>query len=158
MTKPRPDALDAMRDLRAAAAVLEGVPNPPPAVARVLEGLGRYERNASAGLTLEQALGLAVGPGGKPWWRVEAKCQRDAELAALAREAFGDLDLSTAAREIARDARRYSASGWKADKDKALRDITDPKRRRLRRVLEAAEGRAIGERQVRNILKNQAGK
>lgn len=148
-----PDPLAAMADLRETAVVLERLPDQPPAVARVLGALRRYERDASTGLKLEEALGLAVGPGGKPWWRLEATRRRDAELAALAQESFSGIDLSTAAREIARDAARYAATGWRVDRDRPADALPD-KRRRLRRVLEANGGRPLCERRVRDILKN----
>ena len=44
-----------------------------------------YLENARHGVSLDQALGLAVGPGETPWYTTEALAKRDAAILALAK-------------------------------------------------------------------------
>lgn len=153
MTEQRPDILSAMTDLREVAAVLERIPDPPPAVRRVLDRLRCYEHGAANGLTLEQALALAPGRGGEAWWTLEERQRRDAELVAMAREFFPDIGIEEQARRIAAEALRYQTTGWRLERDRPSDTLPDPKRRRLHRALSAAGDRGIpGQRQLQNIL------
>lgn len=76
------DILARIEELRAAAAVLraEGLPN-------VAAGLERWLDCAAGGLTLEQALGVAVGArdGQRRWWTLERQARWHRNLAEYAR-------------------------------------------------------------------------
>jgi hypothetical protein len=80
--------------------------------------LTRYLENAQTGATLDQALGLTVGPGGMPWWREQALRQRDDAIRKLADRYFGALDLNGQADEILTAIRRYRGSRWSHDRSK----------------------------------------
>lgn len=98
-------SLDAMAELRLAADVLERAG----AVPRVVEALRAYESGAPEGLTLDRALGLTPGPGGLPWWRIEAHRRRDDYIRQTRQRHFADLGVTEAARVIASRARRLQA-------------------------------------------------
>lgn len=76
-----------------------------------------YLMRASEGVTLDQCLGLAVGPGKAPWHTKEAMAARDNAILALA-EFLPDQSPSAQAEQIATWSRRYVASAWRHDRDK----------------------------------------
>jgi hypothetical protein len=76
--------------------------------------LARYLREAAAGIDVDAVLGLAVPPGGTPWWRAAATAERDALIRTLAANIPG----RTYAKAIAVRQRleRYAASSWLRDR------------------------------------------
>ncbi len=83
----------------------------------LVEALQLYLERASHGFPIARALGLAVAPGGTPWWRREALARRDAALRRVAREHYGSLRQSDAAGAIAVGLSRYASSSWRHDRD-----------------------------------------
>ncbi len=79
--------------------------------------LRNYLTRASEGVTLDQSLEVAVGPGESPWYTREAMSDRDAAILALAKH-LPDLQPSAQAEQIATWSRRYVASAWRFDRDK----------------------------------------
>ena len=71
---------------------------------------------ASDGRALDAALGLAIEPGKRPWWRQEELNQRNAAFRDLAEKRFGSLDLNQRAGEILRAVRRYRHGRWRYDR------------------------------------------
>jgi hypothetical protein len=107
--------MTAIDDLRHAVTVLKREGS---AVAvRVAEGVERYIAEASAGLSLDGALGVATRSGNRPWWRAEQKARRAAAISRVAGEYFSDLSAAAAADEITRAARRER--GARNDSDAA---------------------------------------
>jgi hypothetical protein len=93
--------------LRRVAAALERGEVPAAADAAWLaSGVTRCVLGARGGATLDRELGLVAKPGGRPWWRIEERAQREAAVKRVAEEYFSDLCAAAAADEIARAARR----------------------------------------------------
>ena len=78
--------------------------------------LAAYESGARHGMTLDDALGLRVGQGERPWWAVEAMQQRDELLRAIARQHFPSMSRRAAAAAIAHELNRYRESRWRVDR------------------------------------------
>ena len=79
--------------------------------------LNDYLARAQEGVTLDEALGLAVGRGEAPWYTKEAMAKRDDAILALA-EYLPDQSPSAQAEQIATWSRRYVTSAWRHDRDK----------------------------------------
>ena len=79
--------------------------------------LNDYLARAQEGVTLDEALGLAVGRGEAPWHTKEAMAERDDAILALA-EYLPDQSPSAQAEQIATWSRRYVASAWRHDRGK----------------------------------------
>lgn len=129
-------------DLRRAAALLAGMSDP--AAARVAAALRRYEAEASFGVTLEQAAGLARAPGKTPWWEAEAIERRDTALRAMRDQHCAHLTITQAARQLATMGRRYQAGAGRRDRlahpSKTLFDVVVqaggfPRERRILDIL-----------------------
>ncbi len=75
-----------------------------------------YLQGAHTGVSLEQAFGLTVGPGGNPWWREAARKARDDAIRRLADRHFGNLDLNGQADAILTAIRRYRGGCWHHDR------------------------------------------
>ena len=76
----------------------------------------KYLQGAHEGVSLEQAFGLTVGPGGMPWWREESLKARDDAIRKLADQHFGNLDLNGQANALLETIRRYRGSRWRFDR------------------------------------------
>ncbi len=101
--------------LRVLVSALEtGEPLPAELAMPLAWGVRRYLANAADGLTLDSALGLAVG-GQQSWWLVERRGRRDAAIQALGALATAPA-MASRARHVAGliAAYRRSAS-WKRD-------------------------------------------
>jgi hypothetical protein len=80
------------------------------------EGFEQYIAHAHEGLSIEQALGLAVVRGGETWWSREHRLRRDETI----REFFvrycpGETDARRRA-TLQRELRRYERENWEIDK------------------------------------------
>jgi hypothetical protein len=91
------------------------VGEPPPAedVTWLTARLRAYLAGASAGLTLEQAFGLATAPGGCPWWRAERLAARDRTLRRLGATLEGKV--TARAHALALKLRDYAGRCWRRD-------------------------------------------
>lgn len=78
---------------------------------RFARGLDAYLELARAGMTLDQALGVKVEPGGSPWWVEDARERRD-ELVGEFAVCFCSAHTATARGEM----RRYEDGAWRRDK------------------------------------------
>jgi hypothetical protein len=94
-----------------------------------------------------------IEPALQPWarraWRLQ---RRDVALWAIAGEHYL-LECGTgraAAAAIARDLRRYAASGWRVEQGKS--PAGDGKRRAMHRILTLSDGKAVGKDRIREIL------
>jgi hypothetical protein len=112
------------------------------------QAIRQYEDGAATGLGLEHALGLVPAPGQERWWTVEARRDRDALIRQYRDEAFSNLSIAAAAREIVLAGRRYQASTWRLDKDGRT---PGPNHQRLAQVL-ATGAPFPGVRRVQAIL------
>ena len=141
-------AADRLRRLAVAAPTLG------PDGAWLAEVLVQYLVRAPAGLTLDAACGLALGPGGEPWWRTEARHRRDDLIRDMRRKFFPTKSTHGAAVAITDAARRYEATGWRRD-----RTLASPPpgyagtiRETLWLVLATGERFPSGWRQITEIL------
>ena len=92
-------------------------------------GLAVYLDGAPAGVKLEAALGLAVPPGGSPWWSERRRAERDRLIGELA-ATFPGPPWSRA--QAAADAlRRYRCTGWRHDRARGEPLTSDPRRKLL---------------------------
>lgn len=76
--------------------------------------LRAYLDDAATGVRLEEVLGLATPPGGRPWWRVEATACRDRLLRRLAELQPGATPTARV-NALLHKLRRYAATGWRHD-------------------------------------------
>ena len=117
--------------------------------------LRNYLTRASEGVTLDQSLEVAVGPGESPWYTREAMAARDDAIRKLASQHFGNLDLSGQADAIAQAIRRYRRARWRFDKLKECmpETYTDTPSESLYEVLCKGDGDAPqSKRHLRRIL------
>jgi hypothetical protein len=113
----------------------------PPVAAWLAQGARAYLRDAP-GVRLDAALGLHPAWGESGWWTTGPREERDAVLAEMDRQLFGQLDIPTAARSIVALARRRQERGAVDANEVAL----------LAKL--AMTGRNVpGEKQIRNILR-----
>ncbi len=75
--------------------------------------LQEYEAGARYGGSLDQALGLRLGPGTTPWWQIEDCGKRDALLRDIAARHFDGTTPRAAALAITTAVHRYAAAGWR---------------------------------------------
>jgi hypothetical protein len=97
---------------------------------------------------LDEVIEPALQPWARRAWRLQ---RRDVALRALAGEHY--LECGTgraAAAAIARDLRRYAASGWRVEQGKS--SAGDGKRRAMHRILTLSDGKAVGKDRIREIL------
>ncbi|MGC1861902.1 MAG: hypothetical protein WA733_12460 [Methylocystis sp.] len=107
--------------------------------------------DARGGLSLDEALGVAVLPGGEHWAAAEARQRRDAAIRDLAR-----IMPDASARAVGAALLRYGASRWRHDQ--ALATMPDAYRGTERAAMFAAYHSGGGkvptsERQLRAILR-----
>jgi hypothetical protein len=91
----------------------------------------RYEAEAEDGLKLDQALGLVSTPGQEAWWTAEKRQRRDGSIRQLFENSYADLNISEAAAEIEKLARRYHSSAWRIDREKLGEEWPTDDRKRL---------------------------
>jgi len=146
------DPVAALRRLRAGCAA--GRPLDPGLAGWLQQSLDRYLGRQS--FSLEAAFGIQPRHGGLAWWRREAIRERDQALRALAAEHFAEFAPTRRARAIACAARRYGASGWRFDcRDGALPpEPAGSIRHHLFRAFRSGAPMPLGERQIRNILRD----
>jgi hypothetical protein len=113
-------------------------------------GLERYLTGAAAGVKLEDALGVAVPPGGSPWWSERRRAERDAAIRELAVTFPG----STSARALAtaEALRRYGSAAWRLDHARGGPLGGDARRKLLFAVFAADEDPPTGTRRVYDII------
>lgn len=106
--------------------------------------LKRYLDTAPHGLTLDAALGVATPRGSRPWWRAEARRQRDVAIARL-RDLLPRVESYRSEVDgVVAALRRYHRARWRLDRTVAPRG--DPFRIAMRAVL-SADGK-VPSRQV----------
>jgi hypothetical protein len=103
---------------------------------------------------LDEALGLRSTRGGLSWWMEEAIRTRDAALRALAKEPNLPSSIRAKARVIRELSRKYAASMWRFDKERA--EMPAPYAGTLKQHLWTAfrsgAPMPIGERHIRTII------
>jgi hypothetical protein len=82
---------------------------------RFRAALACYEREAPAGMTLEDALGLTAAPGTDPWWTIEARQRRDQAIRDFVRAMFGAVD-DGVPKAAAKEIRDYQTDVWPRDR------------------------------------------
>jgi hypothetical protein len=118
-----------------------GQPLQPDDAAWLAAGARVYMETAPT-VRLDAALGLHPQWGEAGWWIAGPRAERDALLAQMDQQLFGDLDISAAARSIVALARRRQEC---ADVHAAAAPLLDQL---------AATGRSVpGQRQLMNILR-----
>jgi hypothetical protein len=110
-----------------------------------------YETKAPNGVTLDRAAGLVPKPGGRPWWRVEERAQREAAVKRVAEEYFSDLSAAAAADEIARAARRLRVARDDSDAARLAAAKRPAARRRLSELAVKTDALPAA-RQIRRAL------
>jgi hypothetical protein len=147
------DPLDMLRRLRAGCAVRR--PLDPALAGWLAASLDRYlARDADS---LEAALGLASGHGGLSWRRREAIRERNEALRTLAAGHFAHLPPAERARALASAASRYGACAWRLDRQAKELPAAEALTRRglLFRAFRSGAAMPLGERQIRNILREK---
>ena len=118
----------------------------------------RYLENASDGLTLDQALGLAPAQGEQSWWRREALDRRDTAVRELAGRHLHGMSPAAQAREIESLLRRYASTRWlRSDQYAGGTQPTEYEGRRewwLFEIMATGCG-DIGERTLRAVLSKE---
>lgn len=105
--------------------------------------------------SLEEAFDLLNCRGGVPWWKEERMRRRDGALRALADGLPGDdRPIGAVAREIHQIAKRYAASAWRIDRERAEMPAAyeGTPRAYLREAFRSGAPMPLGERQLRNII------
>lgn len=129
-----------------------------PIFAAVAECLRAYLAGAPAGCSLDEAFGIAVGPGGESWHARERRDHRDRELRAMV-ERYASPGLSSRGRAawLALWIRRYETSGWLRDREagEPPAHYAGNERECLFRAFKAAKV-PTDERQLRRILLGDA--
>jgi hypothetical protein len=124
----------------------------------VAERVRCYLAQAHTGLSLEEAFGLSVGPGGEPWYTRDRRVRRDGELRALVRR-FGapDRSLRDRALWLQHLVRRYEANAWPRDRSASEmpEHYLGTEREYLYRAFAACTV-PTSEKQLWNILKGDA--
>ena len=106
--------------------------------------------------TLEEAIGLHFGRGGVPWWLEDAMRRRDTALRELADAYLKGLSTAARARAIHREALRYAASSWRADRERREMPqwYAGTIHEGLWRAFKSGAPMPLGERQLRTILRS----
>jgi hypothetical protein len=112
-------------------------------------GFGVYLDGASAGVKLD-AFGVAVPPGGSPWWAEQRRAERDAAIRALAATFPGSA--SAWALATAEALRRYDSVGWRLDRRRGGPRGGDPRRRLLFAIFAADPDPPTSMRRIYNII------
>lgn len=108
--------------------------------------------------SVDAALGLRFPQGGVPWWREEAIRARDAALRDLAALFCAEGSTAAKAKRVHTLMVRYAASAWRHDRDREAmpeRYVGAPQEY-LWRAFTSGAAVPIGERQLRNILAEDA--
>ena len=110
------------------------------------EAFQQYLDHAHNGATLDQALGVAVSRGQRPWW-IREKRQRALEALATLNAHVATESYRSRADEIVAMLRRYQSARWKHDRNATPAPSTDPVRAAMHAVL-AGNGGEIPSRQL----------
>lgn len=104
--------------------------------------------------SFEEAFGLPSCRGGVPWWKEERMRRRDEALRMLARSLPAGRPVGALAREIHVMSKRYAASAWRIDRDRAEMPAVykgTPKQH-LWEAFQSDAPMPLGDRQLRNII------
>lgn len=98
-----------------------------------------YLENASAGLSLEAAVGVATPKGSRPWWRQE---ERDKSTKALRRllDLYPQAGIEDRISSIARDVDLYRQGRWQHARQQADVVYQDPKLNAIHELLVLTDG------------------
>jgi hypothetical protein len=99
-----------------------------------------------------RALGLRSTRGRRRWRTVNAIQRRNAILRTIAAEFFPDMKPARQGQEIARELRRYAATGWRFDQDKAACPHPEDSLRAHFWLLMRESGTGLSARRIRKIL------
>jgi hypothetical protein len=88
---------------------------PADVVAEVLVCVGKWVAGADKGVTLEDAFGVAVPPGGQPWFAILARERRDEAICKIAQAACPIGCVSEQADAALREIRRYAPTWRRRD-------------------------------------------
>ncbi len=115
-------------------------------------GINRFLARKSK--DLDGALGIVQAQGGLPWWREDAIRQRDAALRQLWQQTCPLDSVTARARKIAAMLRRYGASAWRIDRERAAMppNYAGTAHEFLWRAFRTGAAMPLGERQLRTIL------
>jgi hypothetical protein len=104
--------------------------------------------------SFEEAFGLPICRGGVPWWKEERMRRRDAALRMLARSLPAGRPVSATAREIHQMSKRYAASAWRIDRDRAEMPAAyeGTLKQHLWEAFQSGAPMPLGDRQLRNII------
>ena len=104
--------------------------------------------------SFEEAFGLPSCRGGVPWWKEERMRRRDAALRNLARGLSAGQPVGALAREIHVMSKRYGASAWRIDRDRADMPAAyeGTPRQHLWEAFRSGAPMPLGDRQLRNII------
>jgi hypothetical protein len=140
----------AERMRRIVAAAEAGEPPDAADLGWLARGLGRYLAGAPAGLRVEEALGLAVLPGGSPWWAEQRRAGRDRLLRELAGTFPGPP--WSRAQAVADALRRYRSTPWRHDKMRGGPLTSDQRRKIMFAIFSTDEDPPTGTRRVYDII------
>jgi len=134
--------------------VVEKAPNKMGSLGEWLaESLKDYFSRASKGFSMEEAFGISHEAWQQPWWREEDVCKRDEAIIELA-QTLDEKNNPNKAKRVSEMLLRYSASRWKHDYPNWIPGNANKKRELFYTILESNGGRILGERRIRDILKN----
>ena len=104
--------------------------------------------------SLRQAFGIQQDRGGVPWWLEMALRTRDSELRLLAERFFSEMNLTAKSRAIETLARRYAASAWRFDRERADMPATyeGTVRECLWRAFKSGAHMPVSQRHLRSLL------
>jgi len=104
--------------------------------------------------SFEEAFGLPSCRGGVPWWKEERMRRRDRALRLLARDLSVGQATGALAREIHQLSKRYGASAWRIDRERAAMPSSyeGTPREYLWEAFRSGAPMPLGERQIRNII------
>ncbi|MBE9554648.1 MAG: hypothetical protein IMF05_14380 [Proteobacteria bacterium] len=104
--------------------------------------------------SFEEAFGLPSCRGGVPWWKEERMRRRDKALRMLARSLPAGRPVGALAREIHQMSKRYAASAWRIDRDRAEMPAVyeGTPREHLWQAFPSGASMPLGDRQLRNII------
>ena len=119
----------------------------------VAESLEYYFSHASKGCSMEEAFGISPGAWQQPWWRKEEVCKRDEAIIELA-QTLDEKNNSKKAKRVREMLLRYSDARWKHDYPHGISGNANKERELFYTILESNGGRILGERAIRDILKN----
>jgi hypothetical protein len=135
---------------RIAAAARAGEPMEAADAGWLADGLGRYLTGAAVGVRLDDALSLAVPPGGEPWWSAQRRAARDDAIRRLAATFSGPP--TSRALAAAEAIRRYGATGWRHDRARGGPLTPDVRRKSLFELFTADEDPPTSMRRIYDIV------